>query len=325
MRTFTDKMMELIERKRSILNVGLDPQLRFMPPHLIDEVYAKTSGSGISKIARLFYLFNKAIIDAIEPFAVSVKPNIAFYESYGYQGIRAYERTVKYARKKGLLVIGDTKRGDGGDTAVAYANAHIGQVPVIGIIGGTSCRPAPLSVDAVTINASIGTSCVDPFISCIKKYGAGVFVLTKTSFNPNSEPEQIKTTDGRSAWISLAKLVSNWGKGTEGELGYRSFGVVLGATYPEDAPTMRVILPNSWFLIPGYGAQGGGADGAVVGINRDGFGGIVNSSRGIIAAWNKGPFKSRSEDFANAAAKAAEFAKTDLNNALKRADKGLWT
>jgi len=318
--TFTDKLVDAIRVKKSILNVGLDPQLKFMPPHLIEWAYQKYGG-GSKGMAYLFKRFNQEIIDAVSPFTVSVKLQIAFYEIYGHWGLLAFQQTINYARKKGLLIITDAKRGDGGDTAQAYADGHIGRVPMFP--KETRAKP-PLLTDALTIHAWIGSSCISPFLVAVKEYGTGIFVVVKTSFTPNSEIEQTKTSAGVPMWVELAKMVDEWAAGTEGKYGYQNFGVVMGATYPDDAPKMREILPDSWFLIPGYGAQGGGSDGAVVGINKDGYGGIVNSSRGIIAAWTKDKFKTESEKFAGAAAKAAEFARDDLNGALKRAGKYGW-
>ena len=317
--TFTDRMIVAIKEKKSILNVGLDPQPKFMPPHLVTWAFDEY-GSTWEAVGHLYERFNRQIIDVVAPFAVSVKPQIAFYEAYGCWGIWAFEETIQYAKSKGLLVITDAKRGDGGDTAQAYADGHLGEVPMFSM--GTT--ESPLRADALTIHAWIGSSCISPFLAAVKKYGTGVFVVDKTSFDPNSEVEQTITQSGLPNWQVLAKMVEVWGEGTEGKYNYRNFGVVMGATYPEDAEVMRQILPNTWFLIPGYGAQGGGADGTVVGFNKDGFGGIVNSSRGIIAAWQKGPFQCDPEKFTAAAAKAAEFARDDLNEALKRAGKMNW-
>lgn len=323
--TFTDELVERIQAKKSILNVGLDPQLKFIPPHLVDwacEIY----GRGCEGIARLFIRFNQETIDAVSPFAVSVKPQIAFYEIYGHWGLFAFEQTVKYAHKKGLLVVTDAKRGDGGDTAQAYADGHIGRVPMFqrGASESLSRAKSPLLTDALTIHGWIGSSCINPFLAAVKEYGTGIFVVVKTSFTPNSEIEQTETSAGIPVWVELAGKVAEWAKGTEGKCGYQNFGVVLGATYPDDAPKMREILPNGWFLIPGYGAQGGGADGAVVGVNKDGFGGIVNSSRGVIAAWSREQFRTTPKKYIKATAKAAEFARDDLNGALKRAGKYPW-
>lgn len=316
--TFTDRLIEKIRAKRSILNVGLDPQLRFMPPHLIDWALAHYDRT-FEGMGQLFFRFNQEIIDVIRPFAVSVKPQIAFYEAYGYWGIWALEKTIQHAQSQGLLVITDAKRGDGGDTAKAYADGHLGKVPFF-----DGAIESPLRADALTVHAWIGRSCIDPFVAAVKEHGTGVFVVDKTSFAPNSEVEQTITQSGLPNWQVLARMVEEWGRGTEGKYGYRDLGVVMGATYPEDAQVMRAILPVAWFLIPGYGEQGGGSDGAVVGINKDGLGGIVNSSRAIIAAYLKGQFQTVSVDFARAAAKAAQAARDDLNAALKRAGKLPW-
>lgn len=314
---FTDKMVEAIKTKRSVLCVGLDPQLKFMPPHLVD-FYASPMhyGGTFEAVAHIFLHFNMQIIDAVEPYAVAVKPQIAFYETYGHSGVWAFEETVKHARSKGLVVILDAKRGDGGDTAQAYADGYLGEVPFF-----DKPTVSLVQVDALTVHGYIGESCLNPFIEAVRKYGTGIFVVDKTSFKPNSRIEQLKTQSGLLVWQELAKMIQELGTDTEGEYGYRNVGVVMGATYPEDAIFMRQILPNAWFLVPGYGKQGGGADGAVVGFNRDGLGGIVNSSRGIIAAWQEEQFKCPSDQFAQAAAKAAEFARDDLNAALERAGK----
>lgn len=316
--TFTDRMIGAIRQKKSILNGGLDPQLKFMPPHLIDWA-RQTWGETFEAVGHLFARFNQEIIDAVYPFAVSVKPQSAFYEPYGSWGTWALEKTIDYARTHDLLIITDAKRGDGGATAQAYADCYIGETP---FFDGTI--QSPLRVNALTIHGWIGSSCINPFLEAVKKYGTGVFVVDKTSFDPNSEVEQLVTQSGLTNWQALATMVEEWGRGTEGRYGYRNFGVVMGATYPEDAATMRQILSNAWFLIPGYGAQKGGPDDAVVGINKDGFGGIVNSSRGIIAAWQKGQFQTDPENFAAAAAAAASFARDDLNAALERAGKFPW-
>lgn len=301
--------------KKSVLCVGLDPQLKFMPPHLV-EFITKRFGNTWEALGQLYYAFNTAIIDAVALSAAAVKPQAAFYEA-SHHTWRALEHTITYARSKGLIVIKDAKRKDGGDTAEAYAQTHIGEVP---FFGGTTTSSS-VRTDAVTIDGYIGEACISHFVKEIRLRGTGAFVVCKTSFDPNSEIENLITQSGNTVWVKLAHLVAKWGEGTEGKNGYRNLGVVMGATYPKDAPTMRSILPKAIMLVPGYGAQGGGADGAVVPFNDDGFGAVVNSSRGIIAAWQKGPFACNPGDFAQAAELAAIAARDDLNEALKRAGK----
>jgi len=243
-----------------------------------------------------------------------VKPQAAFYEASPYLWA-VYERTIAYAHSKELLVINDGKRFDGGDTADAYAQTHIGEVPFF----NNTIMPSAVRGDAVTIGGYIGEDTIVRFIKEMKQHGTGAFVVDKTSFKPNSAIEQLRTVDNLAVWEELAKLVDDWGTEVIGENGYSNLGVVCGATYPEEAARMKEILPNCVKLVPGYGAQGGGADDAVVAFNDDGFGAVVNSSRGIIAAWQKGEFAVQdSRDFAIAAANAAQQARFDLNAALMR-------
>lgn len=314
-KTFTDRFIDGIREKRSILICGLDPQFRFMPPHLKE--WAKNAyGQTWEAIGQLFFEFNKQNIDAVEPHVPAVKPQMAFYEAYGQWGLWAFEETVRYARGKRLLVIEDAKRGDGGDTADAYANGHLGEVDFW--YGNPGTR-SPIRVDCMTVHGYIADDCVTRFIQVVKKHGTGIFVVDKTSFRPNSRIEQLVTTSGLTVWQELACMVDKWGEGTEGNYGYRNVGVVMGATYPDDAVWMRNTLPKAWFLVPGYGGQGGTADEAVIAVNSDGFGCGVNSSRGIIYAYLQDAYKNMgSEKFAEAAGLAAQCARDELNEALER-------
>lgn len=314
MQTFVDELQKAMQEKRSVLCVGLDPQLSFMPPHLIDEAI-RLYGETEEAIGHLFLKFNCAIIDAVAPHACCIKPNAAFYERSSHTW-RALERTIAYAEEHHhMMVIKDAKRFDGGDTADAYAQAHIGGAPFF----HNTTTMAPIRTAAMTIGGYIAEDCIARFIKEMKEYGSGAFVVDKTSFKPNSVIEQLVTKNGLTVWEELAKFVAIWGQDVIGENSYSNLGVVMGATYPEDAIKMRAILPKTVFLVPGYGAQGGGADGAVTSFNDDGFGAIVNSSRGILAAWQKGDFAVKnSEDFFSASATAAEFAQWDLNEALKK-------
>ncbi len=294
-----------------------------------------TYGHDFKAICGVIIKFNQEIIKAIAPYAVAIKPQSAFYEPYGSLGIEALEQTILFAREAGLLVIMDGKRGDGGDTAEAYAQTYLGEVPSFAIeSAGLRMTPSPLRSDALTVYGQIGEAWIKPLLHQMKLHQTGAFVVVKTSFKPNSIVEQIVSQEGSIPnavpqnglpfWQELAHLVDQWGEGTEGVEHYRNLGVVMGATYPDDARTMREILPNAWFLVPGYGAQGGGARDAVLGANTDGLGIVVNSSRGIIYAYcdEKSPFKTLSEHFALAAERSARAARDELNAALQFAGKG---
>lgn len=313
MSTFVDQLQAAMQRKNSVLCVGLDPQMSFMPQHLID-LAVRAHGETEEAIGSLYYHFNRAIIDAVEPYVCALKPQSAFFERSSHTW-HALEKLLQYAKSKGILVIKDGKRFDGGDSADAYAQAHIGKVPFF----KDQLVESPMRTEALTIGGYIGEDCVTRFVDEMKKHGTGAFVVTKTSFKPNSAIEQLVTPGGLTVWEELAHRVKEWGQGTEGENGYSNLGVVMGATYPDDAAKMRAILPKAVMLVPGYGAQGGGADAAVVTFNSDRFGAVINSSRGIIAAWQKGDFKENDcEGFAIAAGRAAKFARDDLNAALDR-------
>ena len=320
---FADELCRQIVAKESILCCGLDPQIRFMPPHLIEESIHQF-GNNLPALRRLFYEFNRAIIDEVCDLVVCVKPNLAFYEMYGSFGMRAYEETVDYAHKRGLLVIADGKRGDGGDTAEAYADGYIGRVPFFTDSVDPVKKVASFTqADCLTVNGYIGEACLKPFIERVKEYGTGIFVVTKTSFKPSSAIEDSVTNNGLMVWQKMAKMVAELGENTKGTFGLRNVGVVLGATFPEDASLMRAILPDSIFLIPGFGGQGATADDAVKGVLADGLGGIVNNSRNLIYAWQnkKGKYQCASEDFAKAARLQALNDRNALNDALKKAGK----
>jgi len=328
MKSFVDKLVDLIYEKKSILCVGIDPQIQYFPEHILRQGYDKAlNKSEFEAVALSIVDFNQAVIERITEYTVVAKPQRAFYEAYGRWGIWALEETVKICKENGLLVIEDAKRSDGGDTAKAYVAGHLGKVDVW---KGQLFKVPSLNVDAMTVMPGIGSSCINPFLEIVKSSGKGIFLVVKTSFKPNSEVEQLRTTNKLRfwekklrVWEKTALLVKEWSEGCEGELGINNVGTVVGATYPKEAVRMRELLPNSFFLVPGYGAQGGGADGAVKGIMKNGLGVIVNSSRGINYAYLR-QFKCDPKDFAEAAGKAAEFARNDLNGALEREGKIPW-
>jgi len=321
---FADKLCEAIRTKKSILCCGLDPQLRYMPSHLIKEAVHRC-GRSFEAIQWLFTEFNRQVIDMVAELVICVKPQMAFYEAYGWRGILAFADTVEYAHRKGLLVIEDAKRNDGGDTADAYADGHIGQVPWF----DDGHPPVPgraisdVRVDCMTITPYIGEDCVVRFVARVKEYGTGIFVVTKTSFKPNSAIEQLQVQGGLKVWQEVAKMVGEWGEHTEGGYGLRSVGVVMGATYPDDAKDMRTLLPNAFFLKPGYGGQGASAQDSVIGIRDDGFGIVVNNSRNLTYAWQnqKGKHQCDSEKFAEAARSQAIDDRDALVAACREASK----
>lgn len=314
--TFVDQLQAAMIAKKSVLCVGLDPQLRFIPPYLIKEMIDRY-GNTWHAMAQVYLSFLKSAIDFAEPFAVAVKPQMAFYVA-NFHLMHAFEQVIAYAQSKGLLVINDAKCTDGGESAEAYAQAHIGEVPFL--LDGPTI--SSIRANAVTVGAGyIGEAGVSHFVDQIKAHGTGAFVVVKTSFNPNSKTEQLQTQSGLLVWEELAHFVAKWGEGTEGLSGYRNLGVVAGATFPKDAVKMREILPNGLFLGPGYGGQGATADDCAKLFDESGFGAVINSSRAVIGAWQKGQFTCDPEFFAQAIADAAKFSRDDLNAGLKRAGK----
>lgn len=288
---FGDLLAVLVPGKDSILCVGIDPDIELIPEKYKEKARHADYLSRFGRIRAVFTEFGKNIVDAVAPHAIAVKPNIAFYECYGAVGLEAYEEIVAYARQCGLIVIGDVKRGDGGPTARAYANGHIGLVKDLGPAPGEYVEAeSTIRVDAATVNAYPGEACIDPFVEVLKESGAGIFVVAKTSFKPESIIEQLVTRSGHHLWEEVASCAELWGEDTGGESGYRSVGAVLGATFsdPRIAWRMRKLLPKSWLLVPGYGAQGASAVEAVQGVNEDGLGILVNSSSAIIYADDPG-------------------------------------
>ena len=330
MKSFVDRLTEAEEKKESILCVGLDPQARYMPRHILKQGHEEDEDtSGFEPMGRAIALFNEEIIKATAPFAAAFKPQMAFYEAYGYWGVWAFEKTVELCRKQKVLVIEDAKRCDGGDTSKIYAAGHLGRVNVWYPSATLDELPdlPSFDVDAMTVVPWIGTSCITPFREAVKNFNKGIFIVNKTSFKPNSEIEQIVTDDNLKVWEKTAEIIrQQWiDEGVIGSCGLSNIGVVVGATFPEEAARMRELLPDSPFLIPGYGAQKAGADKAVKGLRKGKIVAIIiNSSRGIIFAYCRDQFPAPQEEFAQAAAKAAEFARDDLNEALKRAGNYPW-
>ncbi len=304
------KLIQEIQKKNAPIVVGLDPQLGFLPEKLL-KASMEESGESLEAVAGAILAFNKAIIDATYDLIPAVKPQIAMYEQFGIPGLVAYKETVDYCHKKGLVVIGDIKRGDIGSTSSAYALAHLGKVKV----GKKSF--APFDEDFATVNPYLGSDGVKPFVDVCKENDKGIFVLVKTS-NPSSGEFQDQKIDGVPLYEKVAAKVEEWGEDTrEGQ--YSNVGAVVGATYPKMGEELRKKMPHTFILVPGYGAQGGKGEDLAGFFDKDGLGAIVNSSRGIIAAYKKEEYKKFGEEqFAQASRAAVEDMLTDIRTALER-------
>ncbi|MCL1904197.1 MAG: orotidine-5'-phosphate decarboxylase [Oscillospiraceae bacterium] len=297
-----DRLIEKICEKQNPTVVGLDPALDLIPVFL-KERYYKEYGETLLGAAEVVLEFNKRLIDALCGIVPAVKPQLAFYEALGYEGMRVFYDTVKYAKEEGLYVIADAKRGDIGSTASAYANAFLGVTRV----GASEHSPFP--VDALTVNAYLGSDGVMPFINACEVHDKGVFVLVKTS-NPSSGELQDRKIDDMPVYMHMGDMLQKWGESVMGKYGYTGVGAVVGATYPEQIKSVRERFPSIFFLIPGYGAQGGTAKDLFAAFDKRGLGGLVNSSRGIMAAYQKE--KCDEKDFAGAAYREAVRMKDDL-------------
>ncbi len=303
------RLIERIRETQAPIVVGLDPQLGFIPDAVKAEAYGRC-GETLEGAAEAILTFNKAIVDAVADLVPAVKPQIAMYEQFGIPGLKAFSETVSYCRKKGLLVIGDVKRGDIGSTSGAYAAAHLGTVRV----GANEYEP--FGEDFATVNPYLGTDGVKPFVDICKSHGKGIFVLVKTS-NPSSGEFQDRLIDGKPLYHLVGEKVREWGEEAMDESGWSEVGAVVGATYPETGRLLREVMPKSFILVPGYGAQGGTGKDLVHFFDRDGLGAIVNSSRGIIAAWQKEAYASYGEaGYADAARAAVLDMKADIAQAI---------
>ena len=285
MKHFADRLAETTLAKASQVVVGLDPRLERMPAEVIEDAFDK-HGRTPRGAAAAIVGFNRAVLDAVEPHAVAVKPQVAFYERYGVEGMRAYAETIAAARERGLIVIGDVKRNDIASTAAAYAAAHLGAN------GGDGTDAADFHADAITINPYLGADGVLPFLEAAEAHGRGAFALVKTS-NPSSVDIQDVTCEGRPLFERIARLTEQWGASHVGHCGYSLLGAVVGATFPEQLSRLRELMPHTPFLVPGFGAQGAGPDDVAGAFDPDGLGAVVNSSRGIIFAWQRAPYDER--------------------------------
>ncbi len=302
------KLIQNIQRTKAPVCVGLDPMLNYIPKHILEKSFQEF-GETPEGAADAVWMFNKEIIDHTYDLIPAVKPQIAMYEQFGIEGLKIYDRTIKYCQDKGLLVIGDAKRGDIGSTSAAYAAAHIGRTKV------GSQEYTAFYTEFVTVNPYLGTDGVKPFVDVCRSEDRGLFVLVKTS-NPSSGEFQDKLTDGRPLYELVADKVVEWG-GNCMDGTYSNVGAVVGATYPEMSAVLRKLMPHTYFLVPGYGAQGATAEDLKACFNEDGLGAIVNSSRGIIAAYRQEKYaKFGPEHFAEASRQAVMDMTADINSVL---------
>jgi len=306
-----NKLVAKIQKTEAPIVVGLDPMLSYIPEHILTKAFAE-KGETLEGAAEAVWQYNKAIVDAVYDLIPAVKPQIAMYEQFGVEGLKAFQRTVAYCKEKDLVVIGDVKRGDIGSTSEAYAVGHLGKVKV------GSNTFAPFDEDFATVNPYLGSDGVRPFLKVCEEEKKGIFVLVKTS-NPSSGEFQDRLIDGKPLYEWVGKQVDSWGASCMGD-SYSYVGAVVGATYPEMGKVLRDIMPKSYILVPGYGAQGGQGKDLVHFFNKDGLGAIVNSSRGIIAAYKQEKYQQKGytpENFADASRAAVIDMKEDIASALK--------
>lgn len=306
-----DQLISAIKSKKSPIVVGLDPRLEQIPAEIVEK-YEQEGFRPYDVVKNSLIEFNKGIIDAVKDIVPALKPQVAFYEQYGLAGMEAYAETCRYGKEAGLYIIADVKRGDIGSTSKAYSLGHLGKVN----FGEEQLNS--FEADSVTVNPYLGDDCLSEFVDEIKEYDKGMFVLVKTS-NKSSDQLQNLEVGGQKIYEVVGGLVNNWSQQTIGSNGYSPVGAVVGATYPSEMDTLRKVMPNSYFLVPGYGAQGGGGQDVVNAFNEDGLGAVVNSSRGIIFAYKKSglPYK-------EAARQAALAMQEDINSALEQAGKKYW-
>lgn len=303
-----NKLVKKISEHNAPVVVGLDPMLKYVPEHIQKAAYEQY-GETLKGASEAIWQFNKAIIDNIYDIVPAVKPQVAMYEQFGLEGMEAFKKTVDYCHEKDMVVIGDVKRGDIGSTSEAYAVAHLGKVQV------GSKKIAAFDEDFATVNPYLGSDGIKPFINVCKEENKGIFILVKTS-NPSSGEFQDRLIDGKPLYEHVGAKVAEWGEECMGD-NYSYVGAVVGATYPEMGRTLRKIMPKAYILVPGYGAQGGKAEDLKAFFNEDGLGAIVNSSRGIIAAYKKEEYaKFGEKNFAEASRQAAIDMINDINGAL---------
>jgi len=312
MKNFGDRLYDACVAKNSAVCVGLDPRLEKIPNHIKEKAVSQNKNT-FTAAAEAVLEFNKGIIDAVYDLVPAVKPQIAFYEMFAEEGIRVFRETIDYAKSKGLITIADVKRNDIGSTAEAYANAFLGEVDLFGE------KVKVFDADAVTITPYLGWDGIKPFMEACVKYGKGIFVLVKTSNPSSGDVQDLCMKDSKAVYEIMGHYIDSWGADDIGKSGFSPIGAVVGATYPDQAKKLREIMPNSFFLVPGYGAQGGTAQDVKECFKKDEngviTGAIINSSREIIFAYEKSE-KYGEKDYEKAAREVVEKMNEDLGKAL---------
>lgn len=304
-----DKLIDKIKQTQNPTVMGLDPRYEMLP----NPIKQKYQGS-VEKICEGIWEYNQTLMDSVEDIIPAIKPQMAFYEMFGIEGIKCFKKTCQYAKEKGMLVIVDAKRGDIGSTATGYSNAYLGKT----LMG--EFQEAFVDVDFLTVNPYLGSDGIKPFIEDCKKYDKGIFVLVKTSNPSAGELQDLKLENGTTIYETVGNLVEIWGEELRGENGYSSVAAVVGATYPEQLQTLRKQMPHTFFLIPGYGAQGGKAEDIALGFDENGIGGIINNSRGLMCAYKSERWKDEfsEEEYAKATHAEAIRMRDELNQAIRR-------
>ncbi len=304
-----NKLIQKIQKTKAPIVVGLDPKLEMIPETILQASY-REYGESLEGAAEAIWQFNKRIIDATYDLIPAIKPQIAMYEQFGVPGMAAFQRTVDYCREKDLVVIGDIKRGDIGSTSLAYADGHLGKTRI-----GSKVLSA-FNEDFVTVNPYLGSDGIQPFLDVCKEEKKGMFILVKTS-NPSSGEFQDRLIDGEPLYQHVAKKVKEWGESHMGDR-YSYVGAVVGATYPEIGKVLRKVMPKTFILVPGYGAQGGKGSDLIHYFNEDGLGAIINSSRGIIAAYKQEQYaRFGADNYQDASRQAVLDMIADINQALE--------
>ena len=303
-----DDLIEKIKETGNPTVMGLDPRYDMIP-----EIVRNKYSNNLEGIAESILEYNKELIDNTYDIIPAIKPQLAFYEMFGLEGMKAFKETCKYAKEKGMLVIADAKRGDIGSTAKGYSNAYLGQTPI-----GDDKVEVFENIDFLTVNPYLGVDSITPFVEDCAKYGKGIFVLVKTSNPSSGELQDLKLENGKTVYEHVASLVEKWGEDLIGKYGYSSVAAVVGATYPDQLKEIREKAPHTYFLIPGYGAQGGKAEDIALGFDENGLGGIVNASRSLMCAYKSDKWKNEFEekDYAKATRAEAIRMRDELQQAI---------